>query len=75
MNHTTTKKTSLHISGMHCASCAVLIRKSLEEVPGVHSANVNYANEQALIEHDETCQVESFSKAVEKVNCSQQKRC
>ncbi len=52
---------------MHCASCAVLVGRALEKVPGVKSASVNYANEQAAIEHDETSGNEEFSKAVEGV--------
>lgn len=59
MNNTN-KIATLHISGMHCASCAVLIAKGLQELPGVKSANVNYANEQALIEHDTSCTVEDL---------------
>lgn len=57
-------KKTFHISGMHCASCATNIGKSLEKVPGVKSAYVNYANEQATVEHDDTCSVESLAKAV-----------
>ena len=60
------KKTSFHVSGMHCASCSVLISKNLQELPGVKNANVNYANEQATVEHDESCSVEQMAKAVEK---------
>lgn len=59
MNNTN-KIATLHISGMHCASCAVLIAKGLQELPGVKSANVNYANEQALIEYDTSCTVEDL---------------
>ena len=65
MSHATTKKTTLHISGMHCASCAALIGKNLQEVAGVKTANVNYANEQALIEHDETTSIENLTKSVD----------
>jgi P-type Cu+ transporter len=59
-------KTSFHVSGMHCASCAVLVSKSLQEVPGVTSATVNYANEQAFIEHAETVVVDQLVHAVDK---------
>lgn len=44
------KKIDLQITGMHCASCALLIEKSLEKVPGVTSVNVNFATQKALIE-------------------------
>lgn len=44
--------TKLNISGMHCASCALLIKKSLEAVPGVKEADVNYATKKAIIRSD-----------------------
>lgn len=47
------KKLELAIDGMHCASCAVLITKSLEKVPGVKMANVNYGTQKARVEYDE----------------------
>jgi P-type Cu+ transporter len=45
-------KKSYPIVGMHCASCAKLIERRLQKVPGVISANVNYGNEQAFLEID-----------------------
>ncbi len=47
------KKLELAIDGMHCASCAILITKSLEKVPGVKVANVNYGTQKARVEYDE----------------------
>lgn len=49
---TTTTVTKLNIAGMHCASCALLIQKSLEDVKGVESASVNYAAKSAVIKHN-----------------------
>ncbi len=60
-------KTSFHISGMHCASCALNIGKSLENMPGVRSAHINYASEQATVEHDSSCTIEKLAKTVEDV--------
>ena len=37
------------ISGMHCASCAANIQRSLQKQPGVIEAQVNYGNEQAVV--------------------------
>lgn len=47
------QKHILKVKGMHCASCAINIEHSLKKHPGVHSANVNYANEKAYIEFDQ----------------------
>lgn len=47
------KTTSFPVSGMHCASCANIITRGLNKIPGVTDAQVNYANEQATIVIDE----------------------
>lgn len=61
------KKLELAIDGMHCASCAVLITKSLEKVPGVKVANVNYGTQKARVEYDEKEATEDdFIQAVKK---------
>ena len=43
---------NLDITGMHCTSCALLIKKSLQKTPGVAEANVNYATQKAHIIYD-----------------------
>jgi len=47
------KKTTFKIKGMHCASCASIIEKTLSDTKGVNSIAVNYGTEQANIEYDE----------------------
>ncbi|MFH1610688.1 MAG: heavy metal translocating P-type ATPase [Patescibacteria group bacterium] len=47
------KKIDLQISGMHCASCAVIVNKALEKKEGVKKANVNFSLAKASIEFDE----------------------
>jgi Cu+-exporting ATPase len=44
-----TRKVRLSLSGMHCASCAGIIERSLKKVSGVVQANVNFAAEKAVI--------------------------
>lgn len=39
------------IEGMHCASCAGLIEKSIKKVAGVEEVNVNFASEKAHIKY------------------------
>lgn len=47
-------KTELYrITGMHCASCAYKIEKAVSGVPGVESAQVNFASETVTAEFDE----------------------
>ncbi|MFH1412477.1 MAG: heavy metal translocating P-type ATPase [bacterium] len=48
------KKISLDITGMHCASCAVNIKNSLEKAEGVQSADVNFATAKAEVNYDES---------------------
>src|SRR5690606_13509154 len=43
-------KITLNISDMHCGSCVGKVEKALLAVPGVHSASVNLATEQAQVE-------------------------
>ncbi len=54
MTHNSSRITrkSFPIVGMHCASCAKLIERSLSKVPGVASSSVNYGSESAIIEMD-----------------------
>lgn len=47
------KKEVLKIAGMHCASCAMTIEMAVSKMPGVKSAQVNFATETLLVEFDE----------------------
>ena len=47
------KREIYKISGMHCASCALTIERTVSKLPGVKSAQVNFANESLLVEFDE----------------------
>ncbi len=38
------------VSGMTCSSCALNVQKALSSVPGIISANVNFADSRAVIE-------------------------
>lgn len=61
------KKQILSLSGMHCASCAGIIERSLKKVPGVKQANVNFAAEKASIIFDENLSsIEDLIQAVKK---------
>jgi P-type Cu+ transporter len=59
-------KTTIRIKGMHCASCANAIEKSLKKTKGVKAANVNFASEKALVEHDESATEKDLHSAIKK---------
>ncbi|OGF24361.1 copper-translocating P-type ATPase [Candidatus Falkowbacteria bacterium RIFCSPLOWO2_02_FULL_45_21] len=53
-NASQNKRISLSLSGMHCASCANIIERSLKKVSGVKEANVNFAAEKASVLYDQS---------------------
>lgn len=60
-----TNKKSYLVHGMHCASCKVLLEKSVNEVKGVKNANINYGTEVLTVEFDPTqTHEEHIKKAV-----------
>lgn len=59
-----TKKIQLDLEGMHCASCAILIQKSLEGLPEVKDATVNFASSRASVIGDESLNPESLIAAI-----------
>ncbi|MDP2812533.1 MAG: heavy metal translocating P-type ATPase, partial [bacterium] len=59
---------NIKIAGMHCASCAVNIEKSIKSQAGVKNASVNYANNSAQIEFDKTkIDLAEIERAIKKV--------
>ncbi len=58
------KKETLHISGMHCASCAGIIEHAIKDIPGVSTANVNIATTKASIVMDDALDVQLLIDAV-----------
>ncbi|MBI4427275.1 MAG: copper-translocating P-type ATPase [Candidatus Magasanikbacteria bacterium] len=59
------KKEQFNITGMHCASCALMIESKLNKLPGVKSAQVNSATEKATVEYDcDSCDSEKIIKTV-----------
>jgi P-type Cu+ transporter len=58
----------LAIEGMSCASCAMRVEKGLKKLPGVHSAAVNLATEQATVSYDpDETTIEQMVQKVEAV--------
>lgn len=60
------KKIKLIIEGMHCASCASNIEKSVSKVSGVKSVSVNLMMKKGFVEMDDKVNKADLKKAVEK---------
>lgn len=59
---------TLSLRGMHCASCSQLIELALKKTPGVQSATVNVATEQANVQYDAAVvDVPTLESAVQKI--------
>ena len=59
------KKKTFKIEGMHCASCAINIEKSVKKLPNIKSATVNFATKKLYIEGNP--EDEEIKKAVSKI--------
>ncbi len=65
------QKKNVPIEGMHCASCAQAIDKSLKDVEGVEDSDVSYATEKASITYDpDKVNMNDISSAVESAGYS-----
>ncbi|MBS3080261.1 heavy-metal-associated domain-containing protein [Candidatus Pacearchaeota archaeon] len=54
----------LTIEGMHCASCAINIEKSLRKVNGVKEVNISLMTKKGFVEADEKVSDVEIKKAV-----------
>ena len=59
-------KKKITIQGMHCASCASNIERSLKKVQGIKEASVVLMLNKGTIEADESVKNEDIQKAVER---------
>ena len=49
----TSQRTTLAITGMHCASCAALIKDVSSEFPAIKSVNVDLASKKVTLEYED----------------------
>ena len=60
------RKIKMSIEGMHCASCASNIERSLKKVPGVHEVSVSLMLKKGTVQADEQVSEDELKKAVAK---------
>jgi Cu+-exporting ATPase len=61
------KKATIEIQGMHCASCAKNIERSLKKVKGVRNANVSLMTNKALVEMNDSVKEQELRDAISKI--------
>lgn len=61
------KKLVVGIGGMSCAACSAAVERSLKKLPGMDSAQVNIATEQAVMSYDDKqLDLEKIRRAIER---------
>ena len=60
------KRIKLSLEGMHCASCASNIERSLKKVEGIKNASVTLMLKKGMIEAEDSTSEEEIKKAVSK---------
>lgn len=61
------KKIKLTIEGMHCASCASNVERSLKKIAGVKEVSVSVLTKKAFVETDKDIPQEQLKEAVKRV--------
>jgi Cu+-exporting ATPase len=59
------KKIKFSIEGMHCASCASNIERSIKKIAGVKEAKIILMLKKGIVETEDSVSLESIKKAVE----------
>ena len=60
----TTRQSTLHIEGMHCANCAFAVERQLKTLPGVASVKAEYPSGQTTLVHEGELDLTSVNAAL-----------
>ena len=58
------KKIKINVEGMHCASCANILEKSLSKIKGIKEININVIMGKAFLEAEDSVTEEEIRKAI-----------
>jgi len=61
------KKIKITIEGMHCASCGGNVESSVSKVKGIESVRVSVMTNKAIIESEDSVNLDSIKDAISKV--------
>ncbi len=57
-------QTTLHITGMHCASCKKLIESISKDVSGIETADVNFETGVLTLTHTEDANIQKVKEEI-----------
>lgn len=57
--------TTVSIPGIHCASCAALMKDVSSEFPSIKSINVDIDTKKVILDHDESFDMKKWTAAIE----------
>ncbi len=60
------KTAKIEVGGMHCASCATNLERSLSKVPGVKKANVMLLLKKCMVECEDNVKEEDLKHAIKR---------
>ena len=58
-------QTTVSIPGIHCASCAALIKDVSSEFPSIQTIDVDIAKKEVTIEHTDDFDMQTWTKEIE----------
>lgn len=60
--------TAVSIPGIHCASCAALIKDVSSEFPSIKSTDVDIETKKVTLDHDESFDMWKWTKEIESLD-------
>jgi copper chaperone CopZ len=57
--------TTVSIPGIHCASCAALIKDVSTEFPSIKNINVDVDTKKVILDHDEGFDIQKWTQEIE----------
>lgn len=58
-------KTTVTIPGMHCNSCATLVKDVSGEIPSIQNVDVDLETKEVTLEHDKDFDLKTWSEEIE----------
>jgi len=61
-------QTTVSIPGIHCASCAALMKDVSDDFPAIKSVNVDIETKKVTLDHDDSFDMQTWTEEIEALN-------